>query len=131
MTNSPFDLSGRVALVTGAYRGLGFGIARGLAEAGATVVLNGRKPDELAKSAKVLADAGLKADVAAFDINDRTAIKASVAAIIAKHGGIDILVNNAGIQRRGALVDFSEQDWDDIISTNLTAPFVVSQAVLP
>ncbi len=126
-----FDLSGRVALVTGAYRGLGFSIARGLATAGATVILNGRKPDELAQAAKALTDAGLLADVAAFDITDRAAVKAAVAAVIARHGGIDILVNNAGIQRRGPLTDFSEKDWDDIIATNLTAPFVVSQAVLP
>ena len=126
-----FDLSGRVALVTGAYRGLGLSIARGLATAGATVILNGRKPDELAQAAKTLTDAGLNADVAAFDITDRAAVKAAVAAVVAKHGGIDILVNNAGIQRRGPLTDFTEKDWDDIIATNLTAPFVVSQAVLP
>jgi gluconate 5-dehydrogenase len=126
-----FDLTGRVALVTGAYRGLGFGIARGLAEAGATVILNGRKPDELAKSAKTLTDAGLRADVAAFDITDRDAIRAGVEAAIARHGAIDILVNNAGIQRRGPLVDFPQQEWDEIIATNLTAPFAMSQAVLP
>ncbi len=131
MSSSLFDLSGRVALVTGAYRGLGFGIARGLAQAGATVILNGRKPDELAKAAKALTDAGLKADVAVFDITDRAAIKAAVDAVIAKHGAIDILVNNAGIQRRGPLVDFPQKEWDEIIATNLTAPFVVSQAVLP
>jgi len=131
MPSSPFDLTGRIALVTGAYRGLGFSIARGLAQSGATVILNGRKPDELAKAAKSLTDAGHKADVAVFDITDRAAIKAAVAAVIANHGAIDILVNNAGIQRRGPLVDFSEKDWDDIIATNLTAPFVVSQAVLP
>jgi gluconate 5-dehydrogenase len=131
MSAAPFDLTGRVALVTGAYRGLGFGISRGLAQAGATVVLNGRKPDELARAAKVLTDAGMKADVAAFDVNDRAAIKTAIAAIIEKHGSIDILVNNAGIQRRGPMVDFSEKDWDDVIATNLTAPFVVSQAVLP
>jgi gluconate 5-dehydrogenase len=131
MSASLFDLTGRVALVTGAYRGLGFGISRGLAQAGATVVLNGRKPDELAQAAKVLTDAGFKADVAAFDVNDRAGIRGAVAAIIAKHGGIDILVNNAGIQRRGPMVDFAEKDWDDVIATNLTAPFVVSQAVLP
>jgi len=131
MKNSLFDLTGRVALVTGAYRGLGFSIARGLANAGATVVLNGRKPDELAKAAKAITDAGGKADVAVFDITDRTAIAAAVAAVIAKHGGIDILVNNAGIQRRGPLVDFPQKEWDEIIATNLTAPFVVSQAVLP
>jgi gluconate 5-dehydrogenase len=126
-----FDLTGRVALVTGAYRGLGFSIARGLATAGATVILNGRKPDELARAVKALTEAGLKADVAAFDITDRAGVKAAVDAVVAKHGGIDILVNNAGIQRRGPLVEFTEKDWDDIIATNLTAPFVVSQAVLP
>ena len=131
MANPLFDLSGRVALVTGAYRGLGFSIARGLAQAGATVILNGRKPDELAKAAKVLADAGFKADIAVFDITDRAAIATAVNAVIAKHGAIDILVNNAGIQRRGPLVDFPQKEWDEIIATNLTAPFVMSQAVLP
>ncbi len=130
MANPLFDLSGRVALVTGAYRGLGFSIARGLAQAGATVILNGRKPDELAKAAKVLADAGFKADIAVFDITDRAAIATAVNAVIAKHGAIDILVNNAGIQRRGPLVDFPQREWDEIIATNLTAPFVMSQAVL-
>jgi gluconate 5-dehydrogenase len=131
MANVLFDLAGRVALVTGAYRGLGFSIARGLAQAGATVILNGRKPDELARSAKALTDASLKADVAAFDITDRAAIRAGVDAAVARHGSIDILVNNAGIQRRGPLVDFPQKEWDEIIATNLTAPFVVSQAVLP
>ena len=131
MAYSLFDLSGRVALVTGAYRGLGFSIARGLAHAGATVILNGRKPDELAKAAKALTDATLKADVAVFDITDRDAIHAGVDAAIARHGAIDILVNNAGIQRRGPLVDFPQKEWDEVIATNLTAPFVVSQAVLP
>jgi gluconate 5-dehydrogenase len=131
MSPALFDLTGRVALVTGAYRGLGFGIARGLAEAGATVILNGRKPDELGLAAKALTDSGLKADIAVFDITDRAAIKATVEAAIAKHGTIDILVNNAGIQRRGPLVDFPQKEWDEIIAANLTAPFVVSQAVLP
>jgi len=131
MAHAPFDLTGRVALVTGAYRGLGFSIARGLAQAGATVILNGRKPDELAKAAKALTDAQLKADVAVFDITDRDAIRAGVDAANATHGGIDILVNNAGIQRRAPLVDFSQKEWDEVIATNLTAPFVVSQAVLP
>jgi gluconate 5-dehydrogenase len=126
-----FRLDGRVALITGAYRGLGFAIARGLAEAGATVVLNGRKPDELQRAAATLVAEGLQADVEAFDVVDRDAVLAGVKAVIARHGAIDILVNNAGIQRRGPLQDFSAQDWDDIIATNLTAPFVVSQAVLP
>jgi len=128
---SPFDLSGRIALITGAYRGLGFAIARGMAEAGATVILNGRKPDELRKSAKVLTDAGHTADVAAFDVVHRDAVEAGVASVIATHGRIDILVNNAGIQRRAPFHEFTQKDWDDVIATNLTAPFVVSQSVLP
>ncbi len=131
MPATTFDLTGRVALVTGAYRGLGFAIARGLGEAGATVVLNGRKPEALASAAKMLTDAGIAADTVAFDVTDRAAVREGVAAVTARHGGIDILVNNAGIQRRGPLVDFPEQDWNDVIATNLTAPFTVSQAVLP
>jgi gluconate 5-dehydrogenase len=131
MSTSPFTLTGRVALITGASRGLGFAIAQGMAEAGATVVLNGRKPDELAASARRLADAGHRADVAIFDVTDRAAVHAGVADVAAKHGTIDILVNNAGIQRRAPFVEFTQEDWDAVLATNLTAPFVVSQAVLP
>jgi len=131
MATHPFDLSGKVALVTGAYRGLGFSIAKGLAEAGAAVVLNGRKPEALAAAAKLLTDAGLRASTAAFDVTDGEAAKACVAAIEREHGHLDILVNNAGIQRRNPLVDFKREDWDDIIATNLTAPYLVSQAALP
>jgi gluconate 5-dehydrogenase len=122
------DLTDRVALVTGAYRGLGFAIARGMAEAGATVILNGRKPDELAQAAKAI---GANAGVAVFDVTDRASVEQGVAGIAARHGAVDILVNNAGIQRRAPFVEFRQQDWDDVIATNLTAPFVVSQAVLP
>ena len=80
MPDSPFDLAGRVALVTGAYRGLGFAIARGLAQAGATVILNGRKPAELAEAAGKLVADGLAADVAMFDVTRRDAVQAAVAA---------------------------------------------------
>ena len=125
--NSPFDLSSRVALVTGAYRGLGLAIARGMAQAGATVVLNGRKRDELLKAAQSLPGA----DVAVFDVTQRDAVANGVSDVVARHGRIDILVNNAGIQRRAPVHEFPQQDWDDIIATNLTAPFVVSQAVVP
>jgi gluconate 5-dehydrogenase len=131
MPASPFDLTGRIALVTGAYRGLGLAIARGMAQAGATVILNGRKPDALAAAVKELHAAGHQADAAAFDVTDRDAVVAGVAAVTAKHGTIDILVNNAGIQRRAPFAEFTQKDWDDVIATNLTAPFVVSQAVLP
>ena len=131
MPANPFDLSGKIALVTGAYRGLGFAIAQGLARAGATVVLNGRRPDELAAAAKTLTDAGHRATTSVFDVTDGVAVRSALGAIIALHGQLDILVNNAGIQRRNRLVDFTQQDWDDIIATNLTAPFLVSQAALP
>jgi gluconate 5-dehydrogenase len=124
---SPFDLTGRVALITGAYRGLGFAIARGMADAGATVVLNGRKRHELEKAAQSLPGA----DIEMFDVTRRDAITEGVSEVVGRHGRIDILVNNAGIQRRGPFHEFPQQDWDDIIATNLTAPFVVSQAVLP
>ena len=128
---SVFELSGKVALVTGAYRGLGFAIAQGLARAGATVVLNGRRAEAVEPAARALTAQSLKASTAIFDVTDRDAVRLAAAAIEGEHGRIDVLVNNAGIQRRGALADFSQQDWDDIIATNLTAPFVVSQAVLP
>ena len=127
----PFNLTGKVALVTGAYRGLGFAIAQGLAEAGATVVLNGRKLDQVTAAARKLADAGLRATATVFDVTDGPAVRAAVAAIEAEHGQLDVLVNNAGIQRRGPLVDFKQEDWNAIIATNLTAPFLVSQAALP
>jgi gluconate 5-dehydrogenase len=126
-----FSLAGRVALVTGAYRGLGFAIARGLARAGAAVVLNGRKAEALTAAARTLADEGLTVGTSVFDVTDSAAVRTSIAAIAAQHHGVDILVNNAGIQRRHPMVDFPESEWDEIIATNLTAPFLVSQAVLP
>src|SRR5438067_3165847 len=104
-TGTPFDLSGQVALVTGAYRGLGFAIARGLARAGATVVLNGRKPKELAAAVEMLTAAGLDAVFATFDVTDENAVRSGIAEIAGKRGAVDILVNNAGIQRRAPLVE--------------------------
>jgi len=128
---TPFDLSGQIALVTGAYRGLGFAMARGLARAGAKVILNGRKPKELASAVKRLTDAELVADLAVFDVTDSEAVRTGIEQIAVKHGPVGILVNNAGIQRRAPFVEFSKADWDAVIATNLTAPFLVSQAVLP
>ena len=129
--DTPFDLTAQLALVTGAYRGLGFAIARGLARAGAKVILNGRKKDELVRAAKSLTDSGLDADFAVFDVTHEEAVREAVDQIVAKHGPIGILVNNAGIQRRAPFVAFSKADWDAVIATNLTAPFLMSQAVLP
>jgi gluconate 5-dehydrogenase len=130
-TSQWFDLSGRVALVTGGCRGLGFAIARGLAGAGASVVVNGRNAEALAQTRARLASDGHQVTTAQFDVTDADAVRAGVAEIAAREGPVDILVNNAGIQRRHALADFPRRDWDDIIATNLTAPFLVSQAVMP
>ncbi|HVF63922.1 MAG TPA: glucose 1-dehydrogenase [Casimicrobiaceae bacterium] len=125
------DLSQRVALVTGAARGLGFAIAKGLAGAGATVVLNGRDRDALERSrASIESDTGSVVDIEVFDVTDRSAVARGVRAIESRHGSLDILVNNAGIQRRRPVTEFTAEDFDAIIATNLAAPFIVSQAVI-
>jgi len=128
---TPFDLTGHVALVTGASRGLGFAIARSLAQAGATAVLNARRADAIEPAVKALRDEGLQADSALFDVTDAQAIQRAVSLIADTHGPVSILVNNAGIQRRHAFADFPDADWDAIMATNLKAPFRVSKAVLP
>jgi len=129
--DQPFDLSGQVALVTGAYRGLGFAIAQGLARAGASVVLSGRNRERLGEAAALLAAQGLAARTAVFDVTNREAAREAVASIEREHGHLDILFNNAGIQRRHPFAEFPQADWDELIATNLTAPFIVSQAVVP
>src|SRR5690242_21574151 len=117
-----FDLSGRVALVTGASRGLGFAIARGLAAAGARVVLNGRDAKALVEAAEKIGRANAAVDTAPFDVTDQNAVQEGIAAVAARAGRIDILVNNAGIQRRHPYAEFPKRDWDAVIATNLTAP---------
>lgn len=122
-----FDLTGKVALITGASRGLGFAIAKGFSGQGATVVLNGRNPETLDKSAAELRATGGTVLISAFDVTDSEAIKAAVGDI----GTIDILVNNAGIQHRQPLAELHEADWRRVIEANLTGPFLVAQAVAP
>ena len=131
MSFSVFDLTNRVALITGSQRGLGLAIARGLARAGATVVLNGRSSEAVAAAARTLTDEGLEAGHIVFDVVQHGAVRKGVDAVLEQFGKIDILVNNAGIQRRAPMAEFTQKDWDDVIATNLTAPFAVSQAVLP
>ena len=129
--HNPFDLTGRIALVTGAARGLGQAIAAGLARNGATVVYNGRDRAALEAARAPIAKDGGKTDIGVFDVTSAEAVKAGVAAIEDKHGAIDIVVNNAGIQRRNPVAEFKLADWDAIMATNLTAPFLVAQAVVP
>ena len=129
MASSLFDLRSRCALITGSSRGLGLVLARGLAEAGARVVLNGRDVKRLEAARTGLCERGLDARACAFDVTDVEAIGAAVAQIEDEHGAIDVLVNNAGVQRRGALADLAEPAWREVLEVNLTAPFLVAQHV--
>jgi gluconate 5-dehydrogenase len=128
---SPFDLSGRVALVTGSSRGIGSAIADGLARAGAAVIVNGRDEsrltDALESARRRVPDATWSAR--AFDVTDETAVNEAVARCQAAVGPIDILVNNAGVQLRLPLTEISARDWRAVIDTDLTSAFIVGQAV--
>ena len=118
-----------MALITGSSAGIGEGLARGLASAGATVVINGRTAGKVAAVAKSIRDAGGKVAESVFDVTDAKAAAAGIADIEAKIGPIAVLVNNAGIQRRGPLEDFPEETWREVLSTNLDSVFYVSKAV--
>jgi gluconate 5-dehydrogenase len=124
-----FDLTGRVALVTGSSRGIGLALARGLAEAGAHVVLNARSADQLEAARQSLADDGLTVSAYGFDVTSSAAVTEAVAAIERDVGPIDILINNAGMQFRTALADFPEERWHQLFSVNVDSVFFVGQAV--
>jgi 2-dehydro-3-deoxy-D-gluconate 5-dehydrogenase len=125
MTNL-FDLSGRVAIVTGANTGIGQGIAVALAKAGADVALIGRSSAE--ETAGMVRDAGRRALLIGADLSTIAPVRGVVEQTLAELGGLDILVNNAGIIRRSDAVDFTEEDWDAVIDTNLKSVFFLCQA---
>ena len=116
--SSMFSLKGRTALVTGASRGLGFAMAKALAENGAAVVVNARNAEELAAAA-----AKIGAEAMAFDVTDAKRARAALEDIAARHGKLDILVNNAGIQHRRPLTEWEDEDFDRVISVNLSSCF--------
>lgn len=124
-----FRLDGRLALVTGSSAGIGRALARGLAQAGAAVVLNGRDVARLAATAAALRAEGLTVHERAFDVCDPAAVEAAIAGIEADIGPIDVLVNNAGIQRRAPVHEFAHADWQELMHTNLDSVFIVGQAV--
>jgi gluconate 5-dehydrogenase len=129
MTRQLFDLTGRIALVTGSSQGLGLTIARGLGEAGATLILNGRNQEKLQRAVAALLGAGLKVTGCAFDVSDARQVQERIPALEREVGPIHILVNNAGIQRRGPLENVEEAVWREVLNTNLTAVFLLSRQV--
>lgn len=126
-----FDVSGKVALITGSTSGLGKTFAGFLAEKGATVVVNGRDKAKLDATVAELQKISQHVSGYAFDVTDTPTIKTVVEDIVSKHGKIDILVNNAGINIRAPLHEFSDDDWDKVIDINLTGTYRVSRQVAP
>ncbi len=125
-----FSLQGRVALVTGASQGIGREVALVLAEGGATVAVAARNEEKLQSLVQEIESKGGKAAAFQLDVASEDAIKSTVKAIIAQFGKIDILVNNAGITRDQLFMRMKRADWDDVLATNLTAPYLLTQAVI-
>jgi 2-deoxy-D-gluconate 3-dehydrogenase len=126
-----FDLTGRVAIVTGGNGGIGLGMAEGLAAAGATVVLAGRNAAKGAAAAKQIKEAGGKAAFETVDVTDEKSCRALIDGVARKHGALNILVNNAGINIRKSPDQLSAAEWHSVIDTNLTSAFVCSHAAHP
>ena len=129
MARDLFDLSGRIALITGSGQGIGLTLARGLAAAGATVVLNDIVGDRLDAAVEGLRAEGLLAHGSLFDVTQPEQVEAAIAEVEERVGPIEILVNNAGIQYRAPLEDFPLDAWNRLMAVNVTGVFLVSQAV--
>ncbi|TMH27960.1 MAG: glucose 1-dehydrogenase [Betaproteobacteria bacterium] len=127
----PFDLTGRRALVTGAGSGLGLAIAHGLANAGASIIVNGRKADKVRRAVDALLAGGASAHPLIFDVTQPEAVAEALDAIEQTLGPVDILVNNAGVNQRAPLESFSEADWRKLLSANLDGPFHVTRSLIP
>jgi len=130
MFDNLFNLRGKVALITGSSRGLGYIMAKGLGSAGAKIILNGRNRERLEKSVNELRKEGFNVDGYSFDITKKQEIDEKISLIEEEIGSIDILVNNAGIQKRALLTEMEESSWREVIETNLTSVFLVSQKVV-
>lgn len=124
-----FDLTGKVALVTGGTHGLGMAVATALAQAGATLVVNGHSADKMERALKEYEERGIQARGYLFDVTDEAEVVEALGRIAREVGPVDILVNNAGIIKRIPAVEMSLTDWNAVIATDLTAPFILSKAV--
>src|SRR3982074_2891016 len=131
MTTALFDLRGKVAIVTGGNGGIGLGMARGLAEAGADIAIVGRNEAKSDAAVADLRQRGVKAIPVITDVTDKAAATPMVELVARELGRIDILVNNAGINIRKAPHALDIEEWDSVIKTNLTSAFLCSQAVYP
>ena len=130
MIHSLFDITGRAALVTGSSRGIGRALAQGLAEAGAEVILNARDEAALRVAADEIKQAtGATVHAVAFDVTDPDAVAAGIARIEESVGPLDICVNNAGMQRRAPFTEFTVDDWNALMATNVTSAFLVGRDV--
>lgn len=124
-----FDLTGKTALITGSSQGIGFALARGLLDSGASVVLNGRDTEKLASAAAELQETGGKVHQLSFDATDHATVQAAIDGFEKDHGAIDILVNNAGMQHRAPLEEFDPAMFEKLLTTNISTVFNVGQAV--
>lgn len=129
---NPFDLTGKLALVTGSSRGLGQGLALALADAGARVIVHGRDAAALESTRDLVEQAhGYRPATVLVDVTDSAAVEREITAMLAEQGVPDILVNNAGLQRRAPFAELRVEDWDQVIAANLSGPFYVSRFVAP
>ena len=126
-----FDLDGRVAIVTGGNGGIGLGLARGLADAGANIAIVGRNETKSKAAVDDLAARGVKAASVVADVTDKEAVARMVESVTAEFGRIDILINNAGINVRKPPHALAIEEWESVIDTNLTSAFLCSKAVYP
>src|SRR5271156_2002217 len=124
---SAFDLSGRVAVVTGGNGGIGLGIARGLAAAGAKIAVDARDPVKSQEALRALSELGVESAFIALDVADEDSCRAMIGAAVDRFGRLDIVVNNAGMSIRKPAETYSAAEWQTVLATNLTGAFICGQ----